>query len=149
EAPSGDDVVSTLVAYAGRFYEKNQPEQGDLCLLATLVLSGVTKSKPSPEVLAMAEKHQSRIAWALRFSEEVHKSRPDPSVYAEGMRKATDDSCQVPDAETTIAVMQAVHDFGNGKRKEARMALDRVLARADEKGLNIPRMSYRYDERTP
>src|SRR6185437_13966931 len=48
----------------------------------------------------------------------------------------------------TIAVMQAIHDFATGKRQEARAALDRVLDQADAKGLGVPRMVYRYEEKT-
>ena len=94
------------------------------------------------------------MGWALRFTRELRKSGkgelpvPDPAAYAEGMRRATDDACQAADADATIEVMTAIRAFGTGRRKEARAALDRVLARADERGLGVPRMAYRYDEKT-
>ncbi len=150
-APSGDDLVGGLTSYAAVFYGKGQPDQGDLCLLAALVISSFTKTPlPSP-VLDIAEKAKSRVAWVLRFSQEIHRSGlepPDPSAYAAGMRRATDDACQAPDAEATIAVMQAIHDYASGKKKEARAALDRILDKADEKGLGVPHMVYRYEEKT-
>jgi hypothetical protein len=149
KAPTGDDLVGALTSYASVFYEKKQPDQGDLCLLAGLVISSFTHAR-APEALAVAEKARSRIAWVLRFTDELRKPHesPDPSVYAAGMRQATDDACQAPDAEATLTVMTAIHDFAAGKRKEARAALDRTLEKADEEGLGVPRMAYRYEEKT-
>jgi hypothetical protein len=148
--PASEDATAALVTYAGAFYAKNQPDQGDLCLLAALVLTSLSRTPPSQAAIDLADKVQSRVAWAYRFSRETRKSGevPDPAAYAEGLRRATDDACQAPDAEATIAVMQAIHDFATGKRKEARAALDRVLDEADAKGLGVPRMSYRYEEKT-
>ncbi len=152
DAPSSDDPMATLAAYATAFYAKKQPDQGDLCLLAGLVLSSLTGTRPSPAILALAARNDSRVAWLLRFSQEVHRSAPgdvpDPTVYAEGMRRATDDACQAPDAEATLAVTAAIHDYAGGKKKEARAALDRVLENADDRGLGVPRMAYRYEEKT-
>ncbi len=88
----------------------------------------------------------------MRFAQEVHRRRPgetpDPAAYAEGMRRATDDACQAPDAEATLAVMGAIHDRAAGKKREAVEALDRALDHADDAGLGVPRMSYRYAEKT-
>jgi hypothetical protein len=146
------DLSSALISYASSFYAMKQPDQGDLCLLASLVLSSVLHTTPSREALELAARNQSRISWAMRFSGEVHRSGPavpDPSAYADDLRKATDDACQAADADATITVMQAIHDFHGGKRKEARAALDRVLEKADAKGLGVPRMTYKYEEKTP
>ena len=151
-ARPGQDFMGALVSYAGAFYEKQQVDQGDLCLLASLVLASLTHQSPPPEAAELATRHGSRMGWAMRFTQEIHRNgpgqTPDPSRYAEGMRRATDDACQAPDAEATLVVTQAIHDFAGGKRREAREALDGVLARADEKGLGVPRMSYRYEEKT-
>jgi hypothetical protein len=150
EVPSSDDLGATLARYAGAFYERKQTDQGDLCLLAGLVLTSLARSSPPASVLDLAEKNASRVAWIIRFAEELHKTgrSPDPAVYAEGMRRATDDACQAPDAEATIAVMQAIRAFSTGSRKEARAALDGVLRSAEDKGLGVPRMTYRYEEKT-
>ncbi len=148
DASSGDDLLATLASYAGALYDKKQDDQADLCLLACTVLSSLLHVDPPAAAVALASRATSRVAWLMRFSQETHKRLPDPSAYAEGMRKATDDACQAPDAEATIAVMQAIHDFATGKRQEARAALDRVLSDADAKGLGVPRMVYRYEEKT-
>ena len=42
----------------------------------------------------------------------------------------------------------AVHDFAAGRRREAREALDHHLDAAESSGLRIPRMAYRYEEKT-
>jgi hypothetical protein len=141
----GDDVVTALVSYARVLAERQRPDQADLCLLAALVAASVM-----PGAAAVAPPDGSRVAWALRFTQEIHgKPVPDAAVYADALRRATDDGCQAADADATLAVMAAIHDFAAGKRGEARAALDRVLARADAEGLGVPRMSYRYDEKTP
>ena len=151
DAPATDDVVTALATYAGAFYAKNQTDQGDLCMLASLVLSSLTKRRPPAAMIELATRANSRIAWVLRFSEEVHRSGgqgPDPSAYADEMRKATDDACQTADAEATLAVVRAIHNYGSGRRREAREALDRALETADDTGLGVPRMVYRYEEKT-
>ena len=152
EAPRSDDLVATLATYAAAFYEKKQTDQGDLCLLAGMVVASLTHATPPPAILDLAARNDSRLAWVLRLSQETHRraagEAPDPSAYAEGMRRATDDACQAPDAEATLAVMGAIHDRATGRNKEALAALDRVLAQADEKGLGVPRMTLRYDEKT-
>jgi hypothetical protein len=149
---TGGDLGATLLAYASAFYKSQQPDQGDLCLLGSMVLSALTQGPPSPQAQAIADEHQSRIGWALRFLTEVSRAKrgeaPDPAAYADGMRAAIDDSCQAPNAETTLAVMQAIRDFKGGKRSLARAALDRVLEQADAEGLGVPRMAYRYEEKT-
>jgi hypothetical protein len=152
ERGAGGDLAASLLSYASAFHKSKQPDQGDLCLLGSMVLSAVTQSPPSPQAIALADEHRSRIAWALHFLAEISRARrgegPDTSAYAEGMRAAIDDACQAPNAETTLSVMQAIRDFKGGKRSPARAALDRVLEKADAEGLGVPRMAYRYEEKT-
>ncbi len=152
EAPRSPDLVATLAAYAAAFYEKKQADQADFCLLAGLLVASLTHAEIPPAVVDLAARNESRLAWVLRFSQEARRRKageaPDPSVYAEGMRRATDDACQAPDAEATLAVMGAIRDRAAGKNEEAVLALDRVLAQADEKGLGVPRMNLRYEEKT-
>lgn len=150
-APAGgsDDPASALIAYASLLYADGRPDQADLCLLGVMVVTSLTRKPPPAEAVALAEKHRSRVGWALRFTREIKASTtPDPAVYAEGLRGATDDACQVADADATLAVAEAVRDFAAGKRREARQALDRALDHADERGLGVPRMAYRYEEKT-
>lgn len=146
------DLRATMLSYAKAFYAQNRRDQGDSWLLGSISISAVTEAPPSKEAIELASQNASRIEWALRFLAEVGRGRggdaPDPSVYAEGMRKATDDACQVPNADDTIAVMGAIHDFSAGKRGEARARLDKLLEKADREGLGVPRMNYRYEEKT-
>jgi hypothetical protein len=150
EGKIGDDLPRALVAFATSFYDAGRDDQAELCLLAATVIAGVTRAPLPAGAMDLADAHHSRLAWAMRFSAEVHRKDrlPDPGVYADGLRRATDDACQAPDVDATIAVMAAIHDFGEGKRREAREALDRVLEKADEQGLGVPRMVYRYEEKT-
>src|SRR5262249_19461286 len=118
----------------------------------SMVMSALTQAKVSKETIEVAAKHRSRVEWALRFISEMGRARrndvADAQAFAPSMRKAIDDACQAPNAEQTIAVIQAIHDFATGKRSEARAALDKVLEQADAEGLGVPRMGYRYEEKT-
>ena len=147
---AGDDLTATLIAGAASLHQRKQQDQADLSLLAVLVVGSLTRAPPPDEAVSIAEKQGSRVAWALRFMKEIRKSSaPDPAAYAENLRRATDDACQAPDAEATIAVMEAIHAHAAGKRDEARAALDRVIAQAEERGLGVPRMIFRHEEKTP
>jgi hypothetical protein len=152
DGPGSDDLAGTLVGYAGALAARGERDQADLGWLAALLAGSLTRRPPPPGAAATAEASGSRVAWALRLMGEIRKDPrtgpPDPAAYAEGLRRATDDACQAPDAEATLAVMGAVRAFAAGQRREARDALDGVLARADARGLGVPRMAYRYDEKT-
>jgi hypothetical protein len=150
EGKLGDDLPRALVAFATAFHDGGHGDQADLCLLAAMVVAGLTHAAPPAGAMELATAQGSRLAWAMRFSDEVHRADrlPDPGVYADGLRRATDDACQAPDAEAMITVMQAIHDFAGGKHGEARDALDHVLEKADDQGLGVPRMVYRYEEKT-
>jgi hypothetical protein len=148
----GDNLISTLVGYAAGFYAAHHDDQGDLCLLATLLVASALHAAPPPLAIALAEKARSRVAWALCFTREVRRAPGDgpgdPSVYADDLRKLTDDACRAPDAKATLEVAQALRDFAQGKRRQARATLDAVLRRAEEAGIGVPRMTYRYEETT-
>ena len=149
---SGKSLDATLVAYASAFYAGGRADQGDLALLGAMVVSALTQAPPSAEAIALAAQHRSRITWALRFLAELaatsRNAAPDPAAYAAELRAATDDACQLPAAEATLAVAGAVHDFAAGRRREARASLDHLLDAAESSGLRIPRMAYRYEEKT-
>lgn len=146
------DLGAALATYAAAFYAKGQGDQADLCLLGSIVLSAIARVPPPKEAIELAEKHKSRLAWALRFQAELHGPRaaglPDPAAFAASMREAEGDACETGGAGAPIVVMQAAFDLAAGKRKEARAALDRLLIEAEEKGLGVPRMAYRYEEKT-
>ena len=152
DAGSGKSLDATLVAYASAFYASGRADQGDLALLGAMVVAALTQAPPSAEAIALAAQHKSRVAWALRFLGELASTQrgaaPDPAAYAAEMRAATDDACQLPAAESAITVAAAVHDFATGKRREARAALDHFLDVAEASGLRVPRMAYRYEEKT-
>ncbi|WP_437941899.1 hypothetical protein [Sorangium sp. So ce341] len=146
------DVRGLFVGYARALSALGLRDQADLALLTSLLGAAVLGGPPSPEAVALARERGSRVAWALSYLSEIAKARrgvaPDPSAYADAMRAASDDACQTADAGDVLAVMGAVRDFAGGRRAEARDALDRVLASADARGLRVPRMTYRYEEKT-
>lgn len=149
---SGQRLDAMLIAYASAFYASGRADQGDLALLGAMAVAALTQGPPSPEAIALAAQHRSRITWALRFLGELaatsRDAAPDPAAYADAMRAATDDACQLPAAEGTLAVARAVHDFAAGRRETARAALDAFLDHAESEGLHVPRMAYRYEEKT-
>jgi hypothetical protein len=148
----GGDLLGLFLGYADEFYARGSADQGDLWLLATLVISGLTESPPSPKAIELAAKRSSRIEWALRFLSEVAAARrgspPDTAAYDDKIRKAADDACTTGSVGDTLTVMAAVRDFLSGKRSEARAALDKLLDEADARGLNVPKMTYKYEEKT-
>jgi hypothetical protein len=147
-ASPSDDLATSLVGYASALHAAGRTDQADLCLLGVLVASSLARKPPPEAAIAVAEQQRSRVAWALRLARGVKAAVPDPATYADGVRHATDDACQAADAEATLSVAGAIHDFAAGRRKEARGALDAVLDHADEHGLGVPRMAFRYEEKT-
>ncbi len=63
------------------------------------------------------------------------------------MSKASDDARQAADTGDVLALVGAVRDFAGGRRAEARDA-STASAAADARGLRVPRMTYRYEEKT-
>ncbi|AUX42755.1 uncharacterized protein SOCE26_041880 [Sorangium cellulosum] len=151
-APAESDLGGLLVGYARAFSALGLRDQADLGLLASLLGAAVLGRPPAPEAVALANDSGSRVAWALSYLAEIAKARrgvaPDPSAYADAMRRASDDACQAAPAGDVLAVMGAARDFAAGRRAEARDALDRLLEAADARGLHVPRMTYRYEEKT-
>jgi hypothetical protein len=147
-ASLGEAPAAALIGYAETLYAAGRRDQADLCLLGALSASRLSREPLPAKAAALADEHGSPLGGALRFLGEIGRPAPDPAVYAEGLRRATDDPCQSEGTEATIAVARAIHDFAGGRRAEARASLGRVLAAADERGLGVPRVAYRYEERT-
>ncbi|WP_437282365.1 hypothetical protein WME90_17865 [Sorangium sp. So ce375] len=147
----GGDLRGLFVGYARAFSALGLRDQADLALLASLLGAAVVGG-PSEDAIALAKDSGSRVAWALSYLGEIAKAKrgvaADPSAYADAMSKASDDACQTADTRDVLALVGAARDFAGGRRAEARDALDRVLADADARGLNVPRMTYRYEEKT-
>ncbi|WP_437737677.1 hypothetical protein [Sorangium sp. So ce1335] len=151
-AGAGADLRGLFVGYARALSALGLRDQADLALLTSLLGAAVLGAPPSPEAVALANERGSRVAWALSYLGEIARARheiaPDPSAYADAMRSAPDDACQTADAGDVLAIVGAARDFAAGRRAEARDALDRVLSDADARGLRVPRMTYRYEEKT-
>ena len=151
-AKADSDLMSLALTYAEELYARGNADQGDLWLLTTLVLSGLTESPPSPKAIALAADKSARIEWALRFLNEVSNARrgvaPSPAAFEAGMRRAGAEVCASANADDMIAVVGAVRDFLSGKRNEARAALDRILDQADARGLFVPKVTFKYEEKT-
>ncbi|XXT24831.1 hypothetical protein WME94_25185 [Sorangium sp. So ce429] len=146
------DLRGLFVGYARALSARGLRDQADLGLLTSLLGAAVLGAPPSPEAVALATESGSRVAWALAYLSEIAKARrgvaPDPSAYADAMRRASDDACQTADPGDVLAIVGAARDFAGGRRAEARDALDRILSAADARGLRVPRMTYRYEEKT-
>jgi hypothetical protein len=149
---TGADATRTLLAYSKAFRDGGKPDQADLCLLGALLLSTIAHTPPAPAVLDAARAQKSRVEWALRFADDSERVRggaaPNPASYAPGVKAAEAAACAIADVDTPVAVMEAVRDFGAGKRVEARRSLDELLARMESRGLALPLVTYRYEERT-
>ncbi|XYI02866.1 hypothetical protein ACMHYB_25190 [Sorangium sp. So ce1128] len=151
-ARADGDLRGLFVGYARALSARGLRDQADLGLLTSLLGAAVLGAPPSPEAVALATESGSRVAWALSYLSEIAKARhgiaPDPSAYADAMREASDDACQSADPGDVLAILGAARDFAGGRRAEARDALDRILSAADARGLRVPRMTYRYEEKT-
>ncbi len=146
-----DDIASALFSYSKSFYDRGQPDQGDVFLLGTLLITQVRKTPPPREAIELAAAHRSRIGWALSLFAEVAAAeangRPNVEAYAAEVRRSAGSLCSPGRASDVLDAMGAVARFTDGKRKEARAALDAVLARADAEGLVVPRVNYQYAEK--
>lgn len=146
-----DDIASALLSYAKIFHERGQPDQADVFLLGTLLISSVRRTPPPKEAIELASARKSRIEWALSLFSEVARAdatgTPNVAAYAPGVRRSADSLCAPGRIDDVLDVMDAVAQYGSGKRKEARAALDAVLARADAEGLVVPKVSYQYSEK--
>ncbi|MCK6593441.1 MAG: hypothetical protein L6Q76_38270, partial [Polyangiaceae bacterium] len=146
------DFMSLALTYAEELYARGDNDQGDLWLLTTLVFSGLTENPPSPKAIALAAAKSSRVDWALRFLNELANARkgiaPDPAAFEAGMRRAGADVCAAANEGDMLAVMGAVRDFLSGRRNEARAALDKLLDDADSRGLFVPKITFKYEEKT-
>jgi hypothetical protein len=150
---TGEGIGSVLVGYARSLHALGKRDQADLCFLGIMLASIVADRPPPDDAVALADEQKSPLAFALRFAREVRRARggasPDPSTYASGMREAMTRACQDPaPADRVLGVMDAIRKAQGGGRGEARAALDAFLVRAEREGLDLPRMSYRYEERT-
>lgn len=148
---AASDIGSALLAYAGSAYEKGHADQGDVFLMANLLISSVRRTPPPPEAIALAAANRSRVDWALSLFAEVAAAettgRPNVAAFAESVRRSAASLCAPGRAGDVVDVLGAVAQFSEGRRREARAALDKVLARADAEGLVVQRVDYRYAER--
>ncbi|MDC0745088.1 hypothetical protein [Polyangium mundeleinium] len=142
-----------LVSLSGTLRAQGKQDQADFCLLGGVLVSIATDKPPPDAAIAAASSGASELGWALRFAREVFRARhgepPRPSEYAEGMRGAVTRACEDPGAaDAVVSVMEAMQLANTGDRAKAREKLDAFLAKAESSGLVMPRMSYRYDEKT-
>ncbi len=148
---TAEDIAGALVTYAKAFYDKGQPDQGDVFLLGTILVTSVRRATPPKEAIELAAANRSRIEWALPLFTQVAAAEkngaPDVAAYAAGARKAAEEACVVARVDDTLQVLGAVGQWTAGKRKEARAALSGLLARAESDGLVVPRLTYQYTEK--
>ena len=90
--------------------------------------------------LARAQKRPVYLALLL-YGQQAHQAG-DPQALASAMRSAVKTSCTPPDPTAVIATRQASFDFRQGRRRQARAALEQVLSKAEKRGLVVPRQRY-------
>ncbi|MDI1479124.1 hypothetical protein [Polyangium sp. y55x31] len=142
-----------LVSLSSTLRAQGKRDQADLCLLGGVLVSVATDRPPHDAAIASASGGASELGWALRFAREVFRARhgepPRPGEYAEGMRGAVSRACEDPAAaDAVVSVMDAIKLANTGDRTKARENLDAFLAMAESSGLVMPRMAYRYEEKT-
>lgn len=146
-------VELILVEYARSLRSLGKPDQADLCLLGAMLVAVVAEHSVRDEAIAAADQASSELGWTLRFAREVFRARkgfaPDPSVYAEGMRQAVSRSCENPAiADQVVNVMDAMRIASTGDRAKARRTLETFLTNVEQQGFTLPRMNYKYEEKT-
>jgi hypothetical protein len=146
-------VELLLVDYARTLRTLGKPDQADLCLLGGMLVSIMTDHVVRDEVIAAANGSSSDLGWTLRFAREVFRSRkglsPDPTAYAKGMHDAVARSCEDPNVvDQVVRVMDAVRLASGGERTKARGILEAFLTNVEEQGFTLPRMNYKYEEKT-
>lgn len=153
-ASNADAPVELLfVEYARSLRALGKPDQADLCLLGAMVAAVISEHSVRDEAIAAADESSSDLGWTLRFAREVYKARkglsPDPTAYASGMRQAVTRSCEDPAiADQVVQVMDAMRIAASGDRAKARRTLESFLTNVEQQGFALPRMNYKYEEKT-
>lgn len=138
------------LGYAKTFFEKGEADRGDAWLLVAMSLASYKREPPSEEALRLAEQHKSRIAWVLAFARELSAVGPGrpvrPESFEAGMKGFLRSLCSDLQERDLVALYAAIRDHAAGKRAEARLALDRWLESAEERGLDVPRARFQFEE---
>jgi hypothetical protein len=145
---SVSESAPKLVDIARALLDANQKDHGTVALLMAGALGGDATTLRNAAQLATTHKNAS--AWYLTAQGAVRGadgSTPlDATAYERGLRAVTDDACKVAQVEPLVEVAHAVQSFAQGGGKTAADKLDQVLARAEERGLSVPRAQYQLDE---
>ncbi len=145
---SMSESAPKLVDVARSLLDANQTDHGTIALLMAGALGGDATTMRSAAQLATSHKNAS--AWYLTAQGAVRgadASTPlDATAYERGLRAVTDEACKVAQVEPLVEVARAVQSFAQGGGKAAADRIDQVLARAEERGLSVPRAQYQLDE---
>ena len=144
------DLAPAFTEAAAGQYQQGKSRQGDILLLASLVITGVRNDPPPDAAIALAEKNHSKITWALKFAQASASAKKgghvDPSTFAPAMKAALAEQCAVASVDEVTSVMGAVDAYRSGHRKEARAALETFAANAREKQLSVPRFNFSFSQ---
>jgi hypothetical protein len=144
-------LLGAVLGFTKLLYEKGDADLADLFLLGASLMRGQIGDPPGKDAFDLAASNRSRVDWALRMLSEVNaletNGRPDVAAFADGARKAAEEKCAEGRVDDVVAAVDAVAKFTNGQRKEAREALDRLLARADAEGMVLPALQHKYSEK--
>ncbi len=142
------DPAARLAELARHLSAENQLDASDLALLSAAIVAATVGGDLPADVSDTANKNGGRATWAASFFAELGHARgraaPRPEAFREALRSTKSLDCEMPSAEPVLAVLGAVRAFSEGRRAEARKALDGFLRNAEQKGFVLPKVAYRY-----
>ncbi|MBI4957082.1 MAG: hypothetical protein HY908_34020, partial [Myxococcales bacterium] len=142
------DLAALLVRSAAGAYDAGAGAQGDVLLLGAIAASAARKEALPREAAALAERHGRPVLIATLAYSERFADRFDPAPLVGAMQGLARQQCTAPSPDAVAGVLTAFHAFKSGERAAARTALEAFLARAETRGLDVPRLNFAYQEAT-
>ncbi|MCC6522432.1 MAG: hypothetical protein IT373_07210 [Polyangiaceae bacterium] len=142
------DLAALMVRSAAGAYDAGASAQGDVLLLGASAASAARKEALPREAAALAERHGRPVLIATLAYSERFADRFDPAPLVGAMQGLARQQCTAPSPDAVASVLTAFHAFKSGERAAARAALEAFLARAEARGLDVPRLNFAYQEAT-
>ena len=135
----------TFSRYAERAYASGQEDQGDMLLLLSLTASVMRSTAVASEAIQIAQRRKRPVLSALLLH---HRPQQKSPARVRELRRLSQAACAPAPAGTAIVlqVQGALQAFRNGRRRRALNDLRRALVQAEQKGLHVPRQTFRYAE---
>lgn len=135
-----------VVALAERAYASGSLDQGDLLLVVASALDGASPSEADGPALSLAAQHQRPVALALLSQSRSVRGGKAPERLERAVRAASLGTCNPPDFSDVLDLERSLSRFRSGDRERALAELRQLLARAEARGLSIPRQLFEYRE---